>query len=110
MIKATLSSGLIERARAARARGKRILRELPLVQPAGAAIAVEERKIDLLFEEDGGWVLVDYKTDHVPQESAVLAARYHDQIREYRDALVSLGIRVGSAYLLLARTGDTIGV
>ena len=110
MIKATLSSGLIERARAARARGKRILRELPLVQPAGAAIAVEERKIDLLFEEDGGWVLVDYKTDHVPQESAVLAARYHNQIREYRDALVLLGIRVSSAYLLLARTGDIIGV
>ena len=110
MIKATLSSELVERARAARGRGKRILRELPLVQPAGDAVAVEERKIDLLFEEDGGWVLVDYKTDHVPPDSAILAARYRDQVCEYREALVSLGIRVSSAYLLLARTGTQIQI
>jgi ATP-dependent helicase/nuclease subunit A len=110
MIQTTLSSGLIERARAAGGRGKRILRELPLVQPGGAAAAVEERKIDLLFEEDDGWVLVDYKTDQVPADSAVLLTRYGSQIREYRDALVSLGIPIRSAYLLLARTGAQIAV
>jgi ATP-dependent helicase/nuclease subunit A len=110
MIKTTLSSDLIERARAAGGRGRRILRELPLVQPGGAAVAVEERKIDLLFEEDDGWVLVDYKTDQVPEDSAVLRTRYGSQIREYRDALAELGIPIRSAYLLLARTGAQIGL
>ena len=71
---------------------------------------MEERKIDLLFEEDDGWVLVDYKTDQVPEDSAVLLTRYGSQIREYRDALVSLGIPIRSAYLLLARTGAQIAV
>jgi ATP-dependent helicase/nuclease subunit A len=110
MIEATLTSGLIERARAAAAHGKRILRELPVVQPAGGEAAIEERKIDLLFEEDGGWVLVDYKTDQVPQDSDVLAARYRDQISGYRDALASLGIPVSSAYILLARTGTFLEI
>jgi len=110
MIEATFSSGLMERARAARASGRRILRELPLLKPAGPAVAVEERKIDLLFEEDGGWVLVDYKTDQVAQDSAALAVRYRDQISEYRKALVSLGIPVSSAYLLLARTGTFLEI
>jgi ATP-dependent helicase/nuclease subunit A len=110
MIEATLTSGLIGRARTARACGKRILRELPLLRRAAAPAVVEERKIDLLFEEDGGWVLVDYKTDLVPEDITVLAARYRGQICEYRNALMSLGIRVSSACLLLARTGTPIEI
>ena len=110
MIGATLTSALIRRARTARASGKRILRELAVLQPAAAPAAVEERKIDLLFEEDGGWVLVDYKTDQVPEDITILSARYRDQVCAYRDALVSLGIRVGSAYLLLARTGASLEI
>jgi ATP-dependent exoDNAse (exonuclease V) beta subunit len=110
MIEATLTSALIGRARTARASGKRILRELAVLQPAVAPAAVEEGKIDLLFEEDGGWVLVDYKTDQVPEDITTLSARYLDQVCAYRDSLMSLGICVNSAYLLLARTGAQIQI
>ena len=63
-----------------------------------------------IHKQGSRWVLVDYKTDQVPEDSAVLLTRYGSQIREYRDALVSLGIPIRSAYLLLARTGAQIAV
>src|SRR5262249_40413305 len=76
-------SELLDRARAAAAAGRRVLRELPFVRPveiAGAPTSIEEGKIDLLFEEPGGWIMVDYKTDRVPPDPAqfrdFLRARY----------------------------------
>jgi ATP-dependent helicase/nuclease subunit A len=110
MVRATLSSGLIGRARAAADSGGRILRELPFVRPLDGG--VEEGKIDLLFEESGGWVLVDYKTDWVSTNAEDseehFRAKYSGQIREYVDALNALSVKVSSAYLLLARTGAAI--
>ena len=41
--------------------------------------------LDLCFEEDGKWVLCDYKTDRMTGEE--LAARYGDQLRLYAMAL-----------------------
>jgi ATP-dependent exoDNAse (exonuclease V) beta subunit len=110
MIETTLSSPLMDRVRAASARGKRVLRELPWIRPASGPRAAEEGKIDLLFEEEHGWILVDYKTDHAPADMTSLAARHRDQILGYRDALASLGIPVLSAYLLFARTGDCVEI
>jgi ATP-dependent helicase/nuclease subunit A len=53
--------------------------------------------IDLAFEEDDGWVIVDWKTDDVSDE-AVLAARrelYQRQVDLYAEAWESLtGSRV----------------
>ena len=37
---------------------------------------------DLLFEEDGEWVLVDFKTDRISSEQQ-LARRYHEQLELY---------------------------
>ena len=42
--------------------------------------------IDLCFWEDGGWVLADYKTDHV-ENAEELIPRYRRQMTLYRRAL-----------------------
>jgi ATP-dependent exoDNAse (exonuclease V) beta subunit len=59
----TLSHSLLERVR----RSKRFFREVPF------SVSLEEKimegKIDLLFHEDEGWVIVDYKTDEVSGEA-----------------------------------------
>ena len=44
--------------------------------------------IDLCFWEDGGWVLVDYKTDHV-QSTDELWSTYAPQLQIYRRALIA---------------------
>jgi len=54
---------LMERAR----KSKRIFREVPFSVSLNDNIV--EGKIDLLFEEGGSWVIVDYKTDDVSGES-----------------------------------------
>jgi len=111
MIHVTLSSNLLERARNSVRSGGRILRELPFVRPLAGA-AIEEGKIDLLFEEEDGWVLVDYKTDWVSTKTDEaekhFREKYAGQIQEYVGALRALPIKVVTAYLLLARTGASI--
>jgi ATP-dependent helicase/nuclease subunit A len=44
--------------------------------------------IDLIFSEDGGWVLVDYKTDAINDRRDVdeLSRRYAPQLRLYMQA------------------------
>ncbi|MGN1168514.1 MAG: helicase-exonuclease AddAB subunit AddA [Acutalibacteraceae bacterium] len=42
--------------------------------------------IDCAFEEDGEWVIVDYKTDRV-SEISQLVERYHSQLKMYERAL-----------------------
>jgi ATP-dependent helicase/nuclease subunit A len=48
--------------------------------------------IDCFFEEGENQVIVDYKTDYVPQENyqEVLIQRYQEQLRYYKDALQSI--------------------
>ncbi len=114
LVRNTLASPLIERARQAASAGRAVWRELPFVRqvPGAAGVAgVEEGKIDLLFQEEGGWVLVDYKTDkETPGGSRLFAERYRAQILAYRAALRELGVRVTAAYLLLARTGEAVEI
>jgi ATP-dependent helicase/nuclease subunit A len=113
MMRISLSSDLMERARAALRSGRRVLRELPFVRPLDRS-AIEEGKIDLLFEEKDGWVLVDYKTDWVSENreevDKFFRNKYAGQINEYRNALQMLSVNVISAYLFLARTGDTVKI
>jgi ATP-dependent helicase/nuclease subunit A len=113
MMRISLSSDLMERARAALRSGRRVLRELPFVRSLDRS-AIEEGKIDLLFEEKDGWVLVDYKTDWVSKNreetDKFFRDKYAGQINEYRNALRTLSVNVISAYLLLARTGDAVKI
>ncbi|NLI53225.1 MAG: helicase-exonuclease AddAB subunit AddA [Clostridiales bacterium] len=79
----------------------RLERELPFSYPIGAeqlyGTAADEKVLlqgvlDACFLEDGGWTIVDYKTDRVrPGESAEQAAlRHAGQLRLYAFALEAL--------------------
>jgi ATP-dependent helicase/nuclease subunit A len=112
MLSRSLKSPMMERMRRARGTGGRVWRELPYIRPLDGGAAIEEGKIDLLFEEEDGWVLIDYKTDQVPgdvpDKTLYLKEKYGGQISAYAAALQTLGVRLKSAYLLLARTGEAI--
>ncbi len=114
MMSNCFNSSLLERARAAVRSGRRVMKEIPYVRSDAAETGgVEEGVIDLLFEETDGWVLADYKTDQIPGqhgEAHPLAARYGGQIRAYAQALEAVNVRVKTAYLLLARTGEQIEI
>lgn len=47
---------------------------------------------DLLFEEDGEWVLVDFKTDRISSEQQ-LARRYHEQLELYARMIADITAR-----------------
>jgi len=114
MLRRALAAPIIDRLRRSLGAGGRLLRELPYVRPLSAnAEEIEEGKIDLLFEEEGAWVLVDYKTDRLPeQESAdsYFTGRYASQVQAYRTALRAMGIAIKASYLLIARTGAVIEI
>ena len=70
--------------------------------------ALVQGVIDCCFLEDGAWVLVDYKTDNVIDENAVLT-RYSSQLHMYRRALEEItGIPVRETVLFLLRSGKGI--
>lgn len=117
MMRRSLESDLIERAGAAASSGRRIWRELSFVRPvasSGPVPGIVEGKIDLMFEENGEWVVVDYKTDQIPpdvqQVDAYFGERYAGQLHAYAAALRALGLQVKAGYLLLARTGQQIEI
>lgn len=63
---------------------------------------------DCMFEEDGGIVLVDYKTDRVDSEK-VLISRYDLQIKLYASALAKIfGKPVKEAYLYSFSLGKAV--
>lgn len=88
LARVALESGLLARA----ARAKRRYRETPFTLRLGADLV--EGRIDLLFEEEEGWTVVDYKTDDVdaaPEGESL--ALYRPQAAIYVLALERLGIR-----------------
>lgn len=66
--------------------------------------------IDCAFEENGAWVLVDYKTDRVDDEQ-MLVNRYAEQLAWYARALAEItGKPVKERYLYALRVGKAIAV
>lgn len=66
--------------------------------------------IDCAFEENGAWVLVDYKTDRVDDEQT-LVNRYAEQLAWYARALAKItGKPVKERYLYALRVGKAIAV
>ena len=64
--------------------------------------------IDTAFEEDGEWVLVDYKTDRV-KSGEDLIKRYKIQMDLYKEALQRLtGMSVKASYIYSFRLHDAI--
>ena len=66
--------------------------------------------IDTAFEEDGKWVLVDYKTDRV-KSGEDLIKRYKIQMDLYKEALQRLtGMPVKACYIYSFRLHDAISI
>jgi ATP-dependent helicase/nuclease subunit A len=84
-----LGSELLARAR----RADQVYRELPFTQVTSEGLM--EGKIDLLFCENGRWVLVDYKTD-----ARIDVAKYTRQLQAYEAALHQVaGIKLAQKLL-----------
>ena len=92
-------------------------REQPfnILLEVNGSMAAVQGIIDCCFEEDGAWVLLDYKTTRV--ESAAELARRAPQLRKtyaaqmviYRRALeAATGMPVRETYLYLTNLGETI--
>ena len=95
-VERALQSPLFQRADKA----EEIYRELPF------ADGTLDGKIDLLFREGQRWVLVDYKTDEVPDATA-----HATQLRAYRDSLSkTAGIAVEELLVLFVRTGEVVNI
>ena len=82
---AVLGHDVLQRARAADAAG-RCRRESPLVvrTDEGPLGILLEGTVDLAFEEDGRWVVVDFKTD---REIGGQLDAYRRQVRLYADVI-----------------------
>ncbi len=99
-----LGAPVLELARAGRA-----WREVPVAAPIGATMV--EGFIDLLIEGPDGLIVVDYKTDHVPNDADIDAAvaRYRIQGAAYALALESaLGRPVTRVVFVFARRGGAV--
>ncbi|HYM15240.1 MAG TPA: UvrD-helicase domain-containing protein [Dehalococcoidia bacterium] len=106
LARTTLGSDAIARA----LRSRRVLRETPFAVPLPDAPerGVAEGRIDLLFEEDGEIVIVDFKSDAVTgDEIAARAALYRNQALVYAwAARAATGRPVREVVFLFARTGE----
>jgi ATP-dependent helicase/nuclease subunit A len=101
-----LEHPVVARARAARRR----FVELPVLfrDDALGGSPLVEGKIDLLFEEADGWVVVDWKTDRLPTPGAHAEREtlYAPQLASYARALVAVlgpGANVKETLLAFAR-------
>lgn len=68
--------------------------------------------IDCMFEEDGRYCILDYKTDRVsPEQGKTLADRYRIQLKNYADAVSRiLGVRVDETVIYSFSLREVINV
>jgi ATP-dependent exoDNAse (exonuclease V) beta subunit len=105
-VRATLGLPVLERAR----RAARVFRELPVVFPEGDHLA--EGIIDLVFEEGGALVVVDYKTDPIaPAQALAQAAHHAPQLQLYGRGLAqATGQHVRERLVVFTAIGQAVGV
>ncbi|HEY4229948.1 MAG TPA: PD-(D/E)XK nuclease family protein, partial [Thermoanaerobaculia bacterium] len=71
--------------------------------------ALLQGAIDLVFEEDDGWVLVDYKSDAVtPKNRAQLVKFYEPQVEMYRRYWEKLTGKPTRAGIFFVQGGETV--
>ena len=75
--------------------------------PEGSKNVLVQGVIDCLWREEDGWVLVDYKSDHVgKRQTHLILERYSGQIQLYRYAVEQiLGEPVKECYFYLVSLG-----
>jgi ATP-dependent exoDNAse (exonuclease V) beta subunit len=86
---------LLEQARSAVAAGRRCQREAPITIARDDVLI--DGQIDLAFESDDGWVVVDFKTDAEPGESD---EAYRRQVALYADSLSQITGRPARGVIL----------
>jgi ATP-dependent helicase/nuclease subunit A len=111
LVEAVRDSALWRRALAAKRRMVEVpfaltVRSAELGVTEGPADTLLTGAIDLLFEEDDGWTLVDYKSDRVAGNLAALTDWYAPQIRHYRRYWERLTGRPTRAGLFFVETGE----
>ncbi|MDW7677844.1 MAG: 3'-5' exonuclease, partial [Bacillota bacterium] len=92
---------------------QKIFRELPFViEKADEQAGLVQGVIDCCFLENGGWVLIDYKTDAVsPVALPRWMERHRPQLEQYRQALEKLtGIHVKEVLLYSLYLNRTVNV
>ena len=99
-----LAMPLVERAR----RARRVWREIPLFFPEEGKLV--EGVVDLVFEEDDGLVVADYKTEALaPGEEAARADRHATQLRAYHRGLRdALGMVVKERFVIFTSVGRAV--
>jgi len=101
-----LGTPVMERAR----RATRVWRELPLWFPEGSELV--EGIVDLVFEESGRLVVVDYKTDGIDDGQAIPQAAHHaPQLQLYGRGLTqATGLPVAERFVLFTAIGRAVQV
>jgi len=96
-LKALRKKALLDRLKKA----KTILREVP-IKFKGPDSVYYDGSIALLFEEDDGWVLVDYKTITVSdkQEEEKVQKKYQAQMGMYSEGLRQIGMKVKNVMIV----------
>jgi ATP-dependent exoDNAse (exonuclease V) beta subunit len=88
----------------------RVWREMSLWFPDGEHLV--EGKVDLVFEDDGQLVVVDYKSDAIADDQALAQAAHHaPQLQLYgRGLSQALGQPVRERLVLFTALGRTVPV
>ena len=115
--RAALDSPLVRRAVSGRRWWREVHVAVPLVDVTGVLalgdVDLFEGFVDLLFEDDGGLVVVDYKTDDVSAAGALDAAldRYGPQGAAYALAVEAVtGLPVAEVHFLFLRGREAVDV
>jgi len=105
VVRRTLSHALLDRARRAVSH-----RELKVWLPEEDRLL--EGVVDLVFEEEGALVVVDYKTESITEAQAIDQAAHHaPQIRLYGRALsLATGLSVRERFVLFTAIGRAVPV
>lgn len=112
-ISAFIRSSIIERA----ARSDLIRKEQPfnLVKDISGETVVIQGIIDCYFEEEGKYILLDYKSNYIdkddPDEKERMISLYKEQINLYREALETItDTPVSEAFLYLTAVAQTVKI
>jgi len=105
-VRAALALPVLGRAR----RARHLWRELKLWFPVEGELI--EGSVDLVFEEDGGLVIVDYKTDRITDAQALAQAAHHaPQLQTYgRGLAVATGLSVRERLVVFTTIGRAVPV
>lgn len=99
-------------------REKHLVFAIPADETVNTDVALVQGIIDLVYETEDGWVIVDYKTDRYGEkeapgreERAAIAKEKHAfQLDSYAAAFEAAGRKVTGKYLYLVRYGEFVEV